>query len=185
MRDWLSIERDFRDLDSRAADLRLDYQWHSAPDTTEFWRLTGGLDPIVRKQFEALASRGGVLLGQVPGEYLPPAVGAERDAQARWYKALWHMTGPHDPPMVGAVSNNGVDLGHVYVGHMQRPAGLSAVLAIKVGAIQGAEPKPALEANAGPVAWLEREAAARGRLWSVLAVVLGLIIAALTLVVTL
>jgi len=185
MVDWRELEREFRELEPKTGDMRIDYQWHEPSDPTAYWHLAGGPDPIETRRFEVLAAVAGRLLEAIPTEYLGEGVGRDSDPTRRWYRALWKMTGPHGLPLYGTMTNDGEPAGEVYVGRIIRPAAQSAVLALQLGSLPTTTPSAASTSEGG---WLTRvnvalggEAQKRGRVWTVAAVILGLLLAALAL----
>lgn len=58
---WKELEVDFRELRTALQYSRLDAQWGTSG---EHWRLAGGHDPNVRRQFEALSRIAGEKLSE-------------------------------------------------------------------------------------------------------------------------
>jgi hypothetical protein len=182
MSSWQDLEQQFRDLESTMQHSRLDRHWDEA---TEQWRLAGGADPLVERRFAALAALAGKLLTQANPSAVPAEVAEETDPARRWYGALWHLGGPHEPPLVGQLTRDGQPEGYIFVGSIDRPAHASSVLALRLQAVSDVSPSPVVATRPGPIRrgrlndWLEREAAQRGRFWTVVAILMALILAAL------
>jgi len=87
MRTWLDLEGRFRLLVPRLARARLDAQWGAAG---EHWHISGGVDPIVRKEYELLCGVAGRFLEQVysPKDPSQADILAISDAKTRWYTLL-------------------------------------------------------------------------------------------------
>jgi hypothetical protein len=127
MSSWALLEEQFRELEPLMPRARLERQWNDASDE---WRLAGMVDLAAARRFRELAQAAGALLpeSQVP---LPAAVSAEPDPTTRWYRALWQMTGPHEPPIVGLMSMHGKSADPVQLGRIEQPARGSADLAAR------------------------------------------------------
>ena len=132
MSSWHDLETQFHQLEPSMEAARLELQWDSA---AEDWRLGGKVDLASAKQFRALAAAAGALL-QGPGVAVPTDVAAETDPLRRWFRALWHMAGPHEAPITGMMSLHGGTAGPVSIGRVQRPAHASAALAQRFQATQ-------------------------------------------------
>ncbi len=126
MSSWHDVERQFRDLETALEQSRLERQWNTA---SEEWRLGGRMDIEAAKRFHAAAGAAGALLADA-GAAIPDEVTSAPDAETRWFRALWLMGGPHDPPVVGMMSMHGTASGGpVSLGRVRKPAHASAVLA--------------------------------------------------------
>lgn len=133
MSPWAGLEQQFRELEPLMPRARLERQWNEDSDE---WRLAGMVDLAAARRFTALAQEAGALLPESKVE-LPANIAAEPDPTTRWYRALWQMTGPHEPPIVGLMSMHGTSAGPVQLGRVERPALASAGLAAQCGAAGG------------------------------------------------
>ena len=127
MSSWRDLETQFHQLEPSMEQARLERQWDSV---AEDWRLGGKVDLASAKQFRELAAAAGALL-EGPGIAVPADVAAESDPTRRWFRALWHMTGPHATPITGMMSLHGGSAGPVSIGRISQPAHASAALALR------------------------------------------------------
>jgi hypothetical protein len=134
MSSWPDLEAQFQKLAPSMEKTMLEHQWDEASDD---WRLGGRVDLEAAKRFRLLAAEAGALL-QGSGMVVPAEVASEADPATRWFRALWHMAGPHDAPVVGMMSQHGRSAGPVSVGRVRRPAHTSAALALR---FQSADPR--------------------------------------------
>ncbi len=180
MTTWPEVERGFRELEEALRDVRIDRQWGDS--VPERWDLVGAPGPS-RNRFLAMASIAGKLLASQPAS-LPAEITGEIDPTIRWYRALWHLGGPHEPPMFGTQSRDGVSLGCVYMGRIRSPAAVSAAVALTLQA-EEFQPVPYVARTQGLADRLQHrlevERQRRGTFWQVFAVIAGLVLAALAL----
>ena len=127
MSSWPDLEAQFHQLEPAMEKVRLEHQWDDASDD---WRLGGSVNLETGKRFRLLAAEAGALL-EASGIKVPAEVASETDPTKRWFRALWHMAGPHDAPIVGMMSQHGGSRGPVSIGRVQRPAHTSAALALR------------------------------------------------------
>ena len=131
MSSWGEVERQFRTLEPAMERTVLERQWD---EVSEEWRMAGVVELAVASRFRLAAEAAGALLRDAAA-IAPPEVAAEENPQHRWFRALWFMAGPHDPPVVGLMSLHGsAASGTVSVGRVRRPAHLSAALALRLQA---------------------------------------------------
>lgn len=134
MSSWQELAQQFGELEPAMENARLERQWDERSDD---WSLAGGVNLEAARRFHALAASAGSLLADLAAD-VPPEVAAETDPETRWFRALWHMGGPHDPPVVGMMSLHGGAAGQVSSGRVRRPARASAALALRLKTPQGA-----------------------------------------------
>lgn len=127
MSSWRDLEAQFHQLEPSMEKARLEHQWDEA---SEDWRLGGNVDLEAARRFHLLAAEAGALL-KGSGVVVPGEVASETDPTRRWFRALWHMAGPHDAPIVGLMSQYGGSSGPVTTTRVQRPAHASAALALR------------------------------------------------------
>jgi hypothetical protein len=133
MSSWSELEVRFHQLEPSMEQAKLERQWDSA---TEDWRLGGKVDLVAGRQFREVSAAAGALL-EGSGVAMPADVASEPDPLRRWFRALWFMAGPHDPPITGMMSLYGGTGGSVSVGRVERPAHASAALAHTFQASRG------------------------------------------------
>jgi hypothetical protein len=127
MSSWHDLEAQFHQLESSMEKARLE---HQRDEASEDWRVGGKVDLEVAKRFRLLAAEAGALL-EGSGVVVPTEVASETDPATRWFRALWHMAGPHDAPIVGLMSQYGGSAGPVSTALVRRPAHVSAALALR------------------------------------------------------
>lgn len=181
MSTWAELEQSFRALEPAMERATLDRQWGESTD--ELWHFSGQLAPQTRNAFSALSVIAGKLLSSSDISALPTEVTQESDVEKRWYRALWLMGGPHEEPMIGTQSKDGVSLGSFFYGRIRNPAAVSTAFALRMRAVHFtpvAVAPPAAQPSRF-VRWLERENARRGVLWKVLVALATLVTAILAL----
>jgi hypothetical protein len=124
---WRDLEAQFHQLEPSMEKARLEHQKEEA---SERWQLGGTVDLDAAKRFRVLAAEAGALL-ESSAVVVPAEVASETDPAKRWFRALWHMAGPHDAPIAGLMSQHGRSAGRVSTGQVRRPAHTSAALALR------------------------------------------------------
>jgi hypothetical protein len=129
VRTWLEIEARFRALAPSLKSARLDAQWGAAG---EHWHVSGGVDSLVRHEFELLCGVAGQLLERVYSKKnLDDArLLAITDPKMRWYTLLKQSV-PFQNPIYGEQQHSdGTPAGIIYSATLPSPADSSANLCL-------------------------------------------------------
>lgn len=189
MDEWSDIQRQFEELADRLSGSRLDRQWDEGE--LERWHLAGGVASADRQRFEALASLAGTYLEDFASD-LPAEVRGAREPILRWYRAMWYMQGPDEPPLIASITKDGQHVGHMFAGRLNAPARMAANLALRMRSVAAAreralakKPEPSAPA---PTAtrwertseWVNRQRERHGAAWGVVAFLIAPLVALLT-----
>jgi pyrimidine deaminase RibD-like protein len=130
---WRSLEKDFRDIPDVFGDLRAD--WSHQPEFPNQWRLAGGLSPLCRKRFEAVATIAGkrllTLAGVVPD--VSSGIVGTPDPLTVWLTALRERTGQFEMgPCALLQDEQGRTIGHLLMGTIHKVIEVSALLCLQL-----------------------------------------------------
>lgn len=135
MKNWIEIEKRFREIAPLLSDVRLDYQWG---DAGVYWNLSGGYRNANFEQFKMLT----LLAGQLLEKSLPKSdssfqkIFTEETFEGRWYRAIWDLTNKQENHMFAVMKNdNGEDAGHIYSAMVFKVVDVSANLCLKLHAL--------------------------------------------------
>lgn len=123
--DWAALQAEFQALSAPLRFERLDFQGGAAG---EYWRLAGGADPVVLRQFEAIAELAGAALLESLATRDHPELVAERCARDRWYRALKERTGLDQVRLISEQTAAGGEAALIYAGSIDRVIDASILL---------------------------------------------------------
>jgi hypothetical protein len=132
LKDWLELERRFRDLSEHLQAARIDHQTGAAGES---WDFSGARNNLRASEFRALAAVAGRFLersqGAANNEALSRCLG-ERDPTIRWYRLLESSGGTSENKGMGQLTDptTGDPKGAVFFGSIYTPAEASATLCL-------------------------------------------------------
>lgn len=178
MPDWSELRKEFESLREDLRESRIDFQWGAAGT---HYRLAGAISSHSKRQFEILADIAGKKLSELPEDSLEQSVLHAEGPTCRWYEAI-RSFGTFEFRSMGTQQDEaGNDCGKIYLGTIQAPAEVSALLCLHFSTMQRPSTEEVHSSWNRLNCFLMREAEARGYIWLVAVSIIGIALALLGL----